>query len=384
MDSLDRLTKSCFWTLKLFFKLLQAVFGQEINVMEIRANCNKALYLSVRKCNPSVQEQVLRANLERIKGDMIMKKKGFTLVELLVVIAIIALLMGILMPALARVRQIANRMVCGSNLSGIGKAILIYANDYEDEFPNAELFSNKIKWANNGQSKDYDAVERSLAYSKSFSTITSSLFLLVKYADVTCKQFICKGDIGVEEFKLDQDPACQADEITQCWDFGLNPGQHESYSYHNPYKQSSEAEAYFPLNTQSSPSSPLCADRNPFLTVSLQTSNEVEPPEWINSEYYDPDNLANSGSHQRDGQNVLYVDMHVKFEKKTNLGIENDNIWGWWSDNTTSSSITPEDRETGMEFPPTPNGNGAGGSDAAGLLEKDAYLVHEMDKEGTP
>jgi prepilin-type N-terminal cleavage/methylation domain-containing protein len=53
-----------------------------------------------------------------------MKKKGFTLVELLVVIAIIALLMGILMPALARVRQIAFRMVCGTNLSGIGKAML--------------------------------------------------------------------------------------------------------------------------------------------------------------------------------------------------------------------------------------------------------------------
>ena len=66
-----------------------------------------------------------------------MKRKGFTLVELLVVIAIIALLMGILMPALARVRQIAFRMVCGTNLSGIGKAMLIYANDYEDELPRA-------------------------------------------------------------------------------------------------------------------------------------------------------------------------------------------------------------------------------------------------------
>src|SRR3970040_2060723 len=63
------------------------------------------------------------------------RKKGFTLVELLVVIAIIALLMGILMPALARVRQIAFRMVCGTNLSGIGKAMLIYANDYDDELP---------------------------------------------------------------------------------------------------------------------------------------------------------------------------------------------------------------------------------------------------------
>ena len=64
-------------------------------------------------------------------------KRGFTLVELLVVIAIIALLMGILMPALSRVRQLAFRMVCGTNLSGIGKALLIYANDYEDELPRA-------------------------------------------------------------------------------------------------------------------------------------------------------------------------------------------------------------------------------------------------------
>ena len=66
-----------------------------------------------------------------------MERKGFTLVELLVVIAIIALLMGILMPALARVRQLAFRMVCGTNLSGIGKAMLIYANDYDDELPRA-------------------------------------------------------------------------------------------------------------------------------------------------------------------------------------------------------------------------------------------------------
>ena len=64
-----------------------------------------------------------------------MRRKGFTLVELLVVIAIIALLMGILMPALARVRQLAYRMVCGTNLAGLGKAVLIYSNDNEEEYP---------------------------------------------------------------------------------------------------------------------------------------------------------------------------------------------------------------------------------------------------------
>lgn len=48
---------------------------------------------------------------------------------------IIAFLMGILMPALFRVRQVSFRMVCASNMSGLGKAMLIYANDYNDMFP---------------------------------------------------------------------------------------------------------------------------------------------------------------------------------------------------------------------------------------------------------
>jgi len=88
-----------------------------------------------------------------------MKRKGFTLVELLVVIAIIALLMGILMPALARVRQLAFRMVCGTNLSGIGKAMLIYANDYEDELPRAG--GRTSTW---GATKDWTAADRRLAF----------------------------------------------------------------------------------------------------------------------------------------------------------------------------------------------------------------------------
>jgi len=48
---------------------------------------------------------------------------------------IIPILLGILMPALARTRQIAFRMHCGTNMSALGKAMLIYANDYDDKYP---------------------------------------------------------------------------------------------------------------------------------------------------------------------------------------------------------------------------------------------------------
>jgi len=74
-----------------------------------------------------------------------------------VVIPIIAILMGILMPAIGPSRTLAQRIVCGHNLSAIGKSMLVYAYDNDGEFPTPG------KWCD----------------------------LLIEQADATEKQFTC-------------------------------------------------------------------------------------------------------------------------------------------------------------------------------------------------
>lgn len=60
---------------------------------------------------------------------------GFTLVELLVVVAILALLIGILLPSLARARRSGQGAVCASNMRQIAAAALMYCDDNRDRFP---------------------------------------------------------------------------------------------------------------------------------------------------------------------------------------------------------------------------------------------------------
>ncbi len=326
-----------------------------------------------------------------------MKRKAFTLVELLVVIAIIAMLMGILMPALARVRQIAYRMLCGSNLAGIGKAMLIYSNDNEEEYPKAG--GPGAVWNTGGRITDWDS-QIGGQYGAPPSckvTITSSLYLLVKYADVTTKQFVCKGDVGTKIFKISDSYTDLTDieDETDVWDFGdghdteLWPGQYCSYSYHMPYYIGTTPG--YPINAVSNPASPLCADRNPYLDKNARVfldgvEADEDPPEWdpggtgIPPHYADDDKTGNSAAHQREGQNVLFNDQHVTFEKYPNCGIAKDNIWKTWASTTPPPAAEREGASATMSPYTELKDQGNFGPKA----EKDAFLVGECNSENCP
>jgi prepilin-type N-terminal cleavage/methylation domain-containing protein/prepilin-type processing-associated H-X9-DG protein len=305
-----------------------------------------------------------------------MRKKGFTLVELLVVIAIIALLMSILMPALSKVRQLANRVVCGTNLKGIGSAMMLYAGDMDNKYPRAG--GDESQWGTDTPSTE-DGADIQAAYGNEDPDvpITASFYLLVKYDYTSTEQFLCKSDTGVKEF--------DATNKELYWDFYAptatdnefdNPAECVSYSLQLPYRNDDNRSYY--LSPSKSPGLAVAADRNPFIknqACSLSEGYRVIGSSDQDFEW-DPDNETtrekqmngNSPVHQQEGQNVLFNDGHVSFENRSFCGVENDNIYTYWPNNDP----TEKEQQEGV----FDEHNGADSS-ASPMNQEDTLLVND-------
>ena len=261
-----------------------------------------------------------------------MKTKGFTLVELLVVIAIISMLMGILMPALSKAKMIAQLAVCGANLSGAGKALLLYANEYNGQYVQAG--GRESRW---GPTKNWKATTlqgETAAFGpigSNTATIGANFYYLIKYADASPKLFICKGDNGAREFKLSEpeyrDKVFNND-ITEAWDFGSIPQKHYSYAYQVPFN-SPNGTGHFPLSSFSDPEMAIMADRNPYIALTVDLDWDKNYYVWRNSlaGSKETEKWGNSPNHRGEGQNVLFNDIHVEFARVPYCGVNEDNIY---------------------------------------------------------
>ena len=271
-----------------------------------------------------------------------MKKKGFTLIELLVVIAIIAMLLAILMPALNKVKRLAQRLICATNLKGMGTAMMVYANDFDDEYP-IQGGGAAHTWAD--VTAGWQVINKNWMNAGNL-TVGASLFLLVREADVSPKSFVCKSS-DQKPYEGDNDNDL---ELVELWDFGQlgfddnsGPENHVSYAFQLPYI--SQGTTAHPASSIAPAGMALMADKNPFYDDKLEnTVGTIDTWEGVINRFPNGGDWAagatlekwqiqvtNSYPHNREGQNVLFNDGHSEFLKRPDVGYDNDNIYTFQS-----------------------------------------------------
>ena len=194
--------------------------------------------------------------------------KGFTLLELLVVVTIIALLVGLLLPAMARARGEARKAVCKSNMKNFGLAISMYSNDYNEVYP------------------------------------TRGLGLTVGVDDLR----------GLGSMCLLYDSYITAKRIFQC-----------------PSTTDNASDLLVGLNMDRAQGLITAKPAGNSYAYDSQKPPQADPGTAIAADRHDPNNrLRNSPNHGNAGQNVLYYDGHVEWAPTPNAGLNNDHIWAHW------------------------------------------------------
>ncbi len=310
---------------------------------------------------------------------MITRKKtrrGFTLIELLVVISIIALLIAILLPSLAKAKELANRVVCAANVRSIIQVMFIYAQSNNSVFPctpgpTGTSYSNRPQapsgWAagqsagaivadwygnNTGAAPAGGGAGATGIQTQDEGDPLACLWIMVLQNYITPKSFICPSDpiATTPSLQFSQTAATTGGTAAQP-NFGVMTdgqapnatGQGESYSINYPWQSQALTPSGGPANAGGwwtdniNSNQPVVSDMAPQDTDNPSISGTGRDTQEPLSNTYGP-YVYNSGNHDGAGQNVGFGDDHVSWESNPYVGADQDNIFTYFSSAATAGT----------------------------------------------
>ena len=260
------------------------------------------------------------------------RTRGFTLVELLVVIAIIALLVGLLLPALSKVRKTAQQVKCGTQVRGIHQGLVTFAQDNKESYPvpsSLDRFDYTEAESTGNDSKDRTGnIWSVLIFQK---ILTPEIFVTPAEFNASVRQPLLTGDNNTNEFHYaNVTPA--VDPFRAVYDPGFkgspdDDDANSSVSYATPSDIGHNSYAHIPVTSFSADkwstinmtsSEPVLGNRGPGFKVPHIPQEDWQLDDQQPTIGVDSNTLRIHGGKNTWEGNIGYNDGHVQFHTEPN------------------------------------------------------------------